>query len=196
MPPADRPKVQRVGRGHPANRKTCPQDVARIRPGIVYVSLCAYGSEGPWASRRGFDSLVQTASGFNNAEVEAAGASKPKPLPAQALDHATGYLMAFAAMAALARRAERGGSWHVRTSLAQTGYWIRRLGRIDGIGCADPDFDDVHDCLQDIGSGFGKLTVVRHAAVMTETPPCWMRPSVPLGTHAPAWPLPAQRCRR
>src|SRR5262249_13938998 len=53
-----------------------PQDVARIRPGIVYVSLCAYGHEGRWAHRRGFDSLVQTASGFNAAEAEASGASE------------------------------------------------------------------------------------------------------------------------
>src|SRR5262249_60003358 len=82
-----------------------PADAARIRPGIVYVSLCAYSHEGPWASRRGFDSLVQTASGFNDAEARTAGAGQPKPLPCQALDHATGYLMAFGAMTALKRRA-------------------------------------------------------------------------------------------
>ena len=95
-----------------------PQDVARIRPGIVYVSLCAYSHAGPWAGRRGFDSLVQTASGFNAAEAEAFGQSKPRELPTQELDHATGYLLAFAAMTALKRRAGRGGSWHVRCSLA------------------------------------------------------------------------------
>ena len=164
-----------------------PQDVARMRPGIVYVSLCAYAHEGPWASRRGFDSLVQTASGFNAAEAEVFGASEPLPLPAQVLDHATGYLMAFAAMSALARRAQRGGSWHVRVSLAQTGYWLRRLGRIDGLACPDPGFDDVRDQLEETPSGFGRLTAVRHAARMSETPPHWARPSVPLGTHAPAW---------
>jgi len=165
-----------------------PQEVAHMRPGIVYVSLCAYSHEGAWAGRRGFDSLVQTASGFNAAEAEAFGASEPKPLPAQVLDHATGYLMAFAAISALARRAERGGSWHVRTSLAQTGYWFRQLGRADGLTCRDPGFDDVRDRLEDTPSGFGTLTAVRHAAVMTETPPRWVRPTVPLGTHAPAWP--------
>ncbi len=165
-----------------------PQDAARIRPGIVYLSLCAYGHEGPWASRRGFDSLVQNASGLNVAEADAAGAGEPKPLPGQALDHATGHLMAFAAMSALARRARQGGSWHVRASLAQTGFWLRRLGRIDGLACPDPGFEDVRDRLDDSASGFGRLTAVRHAAVMTETPPCWVRPSVPLGTHQPAWP--------
>jgi len=165
-----------------------PHDVARMRPGIVHVSLCAYGHEGPWAARRGFDSLVQTASGFNVAEAEAFGERKPKPLPAQALDHATGYLLAFAAMTALARRAERGGSWQVQASLAQTGYWLRQLGRIDGVRCPDPGFDDVRDCLEDTASGFGRLTAVRHAAVMAATPPRWVRPTVPLGTHPPAWP--------
>jgi crotonobetainyl-CoA:carnitine CoA-transferase CaiB-like acyl-CoA transferase len=163
------------------------EEVARLRPGIIYASLSAYGHEGPWAYRRGFDSLVQTASGLNLAEAEAFGSPEPRALPAQALDHATGYLLAFAIMAALQRRAEQGGSWHVRVSLAQTGYWLRQLGRIDGVHCRDPGFDDVRDRLQDAPSGFGLLTAVRHAAEMSETPPHWARPSVPLGTHAPGW---------
>jgi crotonobetainyl-CoA:carnitine CoA-transferase CaiB-like acyl-CoA transferase len=163
------------------------EEVARLRPGIIYASLSAYGHEGPWAYRRGFDSLVQTASGLNLAEAEAFGSPEPRALPAQGLDHATGYLLAFAIMAALQRRAEQGGSWHVRVSLAQTGYWFRQLGRIDGVHCRDPGFDDVRDRLQDAPSGFGLLTAVRHAAEMSETPPHWARPSVPLGTHAPGW---------
>jgi crotonobetainyl-CoA:carnitine CoA-transferase CaiB-like acyl-CoA transferase len=165
-----------------------PNDAARVRPGIVFVSLCAYGYSGPWAGRRGFDSLVQTGSGLNVAEAEAAGGAEPKPLPAQALDHATGYLMAFGAMSALARRVRDGGSWHVRTSLAQTGFWLRRLGRIDGMSYPDPSFDDVRDRLEDAPSGFGRQTFVRHAAELSETPPRCIRPSVPLGTHAPEWP--------
>jgi crotonobetainyl-CoA:carnitine CoA-transferase CaiB-like acyl-CoA transferase len=165
-----------------------PQDAARIRPGIVYVTLSAYGQEGPWSNRRGFDSLVQTASGLNAAEAEAAGESGPKPLPAQVLDHATGYLLAYATMSALLRRAREGGSWHVRGSLAQTGYWLRSFGRIDGLGAKDPTRDDVRDCLEESDSGFGRLSAVRHPATMSETPPHWARPSVPLGTHAPVWP--------
>jgi crotonobetainyl-CoA:carnitine CoA-transferase CaiB-like acyl-CoA transferase len=165
-----------------------PHEVAKLRPGIVYVSLCAYGHEGPWAKRRGFDSLVQTASGLNDAEAQAFGSSEPKALPAQELDHATGYLLAFAAMSALARRAQQGGSWHVRCSLAQTGYWLRQLGRIDGMKCPDPRSADVRDLLEETPSGFGQLTAVRHAATMSETLPRWTRPSVPLGTHPPKWP--------
>jgi crotonobetainyl-CoA:carnitine CoA-transferase CaiB-like acyl-CoA transferase len=179
--------IQGYRPGAVAARGFGPQEVARLRPGIVYASLSAYGHAGPWALRRGFDSLVQTASGLNIAEAEAFGSTEPRPLPAQALDHATGYLLAFAIMAALKRRAEEGGSWQVRVSLAQTGYWLRRLGRIDGTHCRDPGFDDVRDRLHETPSGFGLLTAVRHAAEMSETPPHWARPSVPLGTHAPAW---------
>jgi len=165
-----------------------PQAAARLKPGIVYASLCAYGHGGPWASRRGFDSLVQTASGLNVAEAEAFGANEPRALPAQELDHATGFLLAFAVMAALKRRTEEGGSWHVQLSLAQTGYWLRQLGRIDGMRCPDPKFDDVRVYLEESESGFGRLTAVRHAAELSETPPRWARRSVPLGTHPPAWP--------
>ncbi|HXX52621.1 MAG TPA: CoA transferase [Xanthobacteraceae bacterium] len=180
--------VQGYRPGALAARGFGPNDLARLRPGIVYASLCAYGSDGPWALRRGFDSLVQTASGLNLAEAEAFAASEPKPLPAQVLDHATGYLLAFAVIAALRRRAIEGGSWHVRLSLAQTGFWLRRLGRIDGMKCPDPGFDEVADRLEETASGFGRLTVVRHAAEMSETPTNWARPSVPLGTDAAAWP--------
>ncbi len=166
-----------------------PDEAARLRPGIVYVSLCAYGHEGPWANRRGFDSLVQNANGINHAEAEAAGA-KAAEAPAMPRRSTTpaGYLMAFGAMTALARRATQGGSWHVRVSLAQTGHWMRGLGRIDGLACPDPGSEAVQDRLDENDSGFGRLTTVRHAATMSETPPHWARPSVPLGTHQPRWP--------
>jgi crotonobetainyl-CoA:carnitine CoA-transferase CaiB-like acyl-CoA transferase len=165
-----------------------PEESARLRPGIVYVSLSAYGHVGPWSARRGYDSLVQTASGFNAAEAAAAGASEPKPLPTQALDRATGYLLAFAAMVALARRAREGGSWHVRASLAQTARWLRGLGRVeDGFAVADPALDDVRDCTLSLASSFGQLTLVRHAARLSRTPFSWSRPPVPLGTDPARW---------
>lgn len=165
-----------------------PQAAAKLRPGIVYVSLSAYGHLGPWAGRHGFDSLVQTATGFNAAEAEAAGSEVPRPLPCQALDHASGYLLAFGALAALYRRATVGGSWLVRVSLARTGRWVWGLPRVtDGLACPDPTFEDVRDRLEDIDSGFGPLTVVRHAAELSETPLHAARPTVPLGTHPARW---------
>ncbi|RXH20076.1 CoA transferase [Bradyrhizobium guangzhouense] len=167
-----------------------PQEAASINPGIVYVTLSAYGHAGPWAERRGFDSLVQTTTGFNQAEGEAAGVDGPKELPAQMLDHATGYLMAFGAMMAKARQAREGGSWHVRVSLAQTGRWLWNLGRLEG-GLDTPDLvgASVHAAfMETMSSGFGTLQAVRHSAVLSRTPAQWSRPAMPLGSHSPQWP--------
>jgi len=91
-------------------------------------------------------------------------------------------------MTALMRQRHEGGSWHVRLSLAQTGHWLRSLGRVDGLQAHDPARADVLDCLEESPSGFGRLSAVRHPATLNETPPHWSRPSVPLGTHTPVWP--------
>jgi crotonobetainyl-CoA:carnitine CoA-transferase CaiB-like acyl-CoA transferase len=166
-----------------------PQDAARISPGIVYVSLSAYGHAGPWAERRGFDSLVQTSTGFNHAEGLAAGVEGPKELPAQMLDHATGYLMAFGAMMAKARQSREGGSWHVRVSLAQTGRWLWNLGRVaDGFKTEDLTADAVSPFVEEAASGFGPLRAVSHSALLSKTPAFWARPAMPLGSHPPRWP--------
>ena len=166
-----------------------PDDAARINPGIIYVTLSAYGYAGPWAERRGFDSLVQTAVGFNHAEGQAAGVDGPKELPAQMLDHATGYFMAFGAMMAKARQAREGGSWHVQVSLAQTGRWLWNLGRVaDGLKARDFTGETVMPYIEEIPSGFGALQSVRHSALLSKTPAFWARPAMPLGSHPPQWP--------
>jgi crotonobetainyl-CoA:carnitine CoA-transferase CaiB-like acyl-CoA transferase len=171
-----------------------PEEAARISPGIVYVSLSAYGHVGPWAERRGFDSLVQTATGFNHAEGQAAGVEAPKELPAQMLDHATGYLMAFGAVMAKARQSREGGSWHVRVSLAQTGRWLWNLGRVgDGFKTEDLKADAVGPFLDEVPSGFGPLQAVSHSAVLSKTPAFWARPAMPLGSHPPQWPARDQK---
>ena len=166
-----------------------PEDAAKINPGIVYVTLSAYGHTGPWAGRRGFDSLVQTTTGFNHAEGKAAGIDGPKELPAQMLDHATGYFMAFGAMMARARQAREGGSWHVRVSLAQTGRWLWGLGRVaGGLKTEDLGAEAATPFIEQLPSGFGPLTSVRHAAVLSKTPATWTRPAMPLGSHPPQFP--------
>jgi crotonobetainyl-CoA:carnitine CoA-transferase CaiB-like acyl-CoA transferase len=166
-----------------------PDDAARINPGIVYVSLSAYGHAGPWADRRGFDSLVQTSTGFNHAEGEAAGVEGPKELPAQMLDHATGYLMAFGAMMAKARQAREGGSWLVRVSLAQTGRWLWNLGRLDdGLKAEDLKAEAAASFMEEASSGFGPLRAVSHSAMLSTTRAHWARPAMPLGSHKPQWP--------
>jgi crotonobetainyl-CoA:carnitine CoA-transferase CaiB-like acyl-CoA transferase len=161
-------------------------EVARLRPGIVMVSLSAYGDCGPWAGKRGFDSLVQSATGFNLAEAQAAGKAQPQALPMQILDMATGALMALGAQAALLRQQVQGGSWHVRVSLARTGLWLRALGRVaKGFEAPGAHFDGVMDTGP---SGWGELSAVRPAAVFSHTPAGFARPSMPPGSHPPAWP--------
>lgn len=131
---------------------------------------------------------MQTASGFNHAEGVAAGQPGPKPLPCQALDHASGYLLAFGTLAALLRRAAEGSSWRVAVSLAGTGQWLRGLGRLAGaFGVPVPNFDSLADLLETTDSGFGRLTALRHSGQLARTPPYWGLPSVPLGSHPAAW---------
>ena len=160
-------------------------DVVRCRPGIVHATLSAYGRLGPWSARRGFDSLVQTATGFNVDEAHAAGASAPKALPMQVLDMASGSLLAFGIAAALGRQRQEGGSWHVEVSLARTGQWLRELGRIDGgFAASAPDFSSQ---LETSVSGFGALVALRHAARFSRTPAGYARPSVRPGTDPLSW---------
>jgi len=174
--------------GSLAARGLSPEALARARPGIVCVSISAYGHAGPWATRRGFDSLVQSASGIAYTESRAAGVDGPKHLPCQALDHATGYLAAFGAMVALARRAHEGGSWHVRLSLAQTGRWLQSMGQIEeGWRAPEVNYADVQDRLHDVDSPFGRVRAAAPAERMSETPAFYARPPVPIGTDAPAW---------
>jgi crotonobetainyl-CoA:carnitine CoA-transferase CaiB-like acyl-CoA transferase len=156
-----------------------PEAIAELRPGAIAVSLSAYGGGGPWGSRRGFDSLVQMASGIAWEGAAAAGVDEPRPLPAQALDHATGWLAALGTIAALRRRAEEGGSWTVEVSLARTARWLDGLGRIDGLGAPDPAAEDVADLLAVTDSPFGRVTHVRPPGSIGETEPRWESPAPP-----------------
>ena len=92
----------------------------RLRPGLIDISLDAYGWSGPLAGRRGFDSLVQMSSGIAYTGMTRSGADKPVPLPVQALDHATGYLMAAATLSALAHRRQTSVGRSAQLSLART----------------------------------------------------------------------------
>jgi hypothetical protein len=91
-----------------------------VRPGLVEVALTAYGWSGPWTGRRGFDSLVQMSSGVAERGMREADADRPVPLPVQALDHATGWLMAAAAVTGVRDRLRGGSGSHAYLSLART----------------------------------------------------------------------------
>jgi crotonobetainyl-CoA:carnitine CoA-transferase CaiB-like acyl-CoA transferase len=165
-----------------------PERLAQLRPGIVYVTLSAYSHVGPWAGRRGFDSLIQSASGF--VDEQSGGATPPRHLPAQVLDYVTGYLLAFGAMVALRRRAREGGSWLVRCSLVQTANWLWNLGRTDYDANRLPplEFDDLSDLLTRTASKKGEITHLAPVLQMSETPPRWERPTSPLGSDPARWP--------
>ncbi len=92
----------------------------QLNPGLIDVALDAYGWSGPLAGRRGFDSLVQMSCGIADHGMRMQGADKPVPLPVQALDHATGYLMAAAVLRALIARLNEGRTLYARLSLART----------------------------------------------------------------------------
>jgi crotonobetainyl-CoA:carnitine CoA-transferase CaiB-like acyl-CoA transferase len=177
-----------------AQRGFSPEDLARLRPGIVYVSLSAFGRTGPWAGRRGFDTVVQTVSGITTRQSELFPGAEPGPqfYPVSAIDYLTGYLMAFGTLVALARRVREGGSWLVRVSLAQTGRWLVERGQV-------PD-GQLHELASEFTpeelkswSTFsdapgGRLNHLGPVVQLSETPPYWDRPSVPLGYHDPVWP--------
>lgn len=164
------------------------EQLAQLRPGMVVGELCAYGWQGPWAGRRGFDSLVQTATGINADEALARGLAKPQVLPMQALDYGAGFLMAFGLQAALLRQAREGGSWRVRVTLAGVAHWLRTLGRVQPkADMWEQERPDISPYLETLDSGFGRLQAVRHCAQFSRTPVAWDRPSVPPGTDAACW---------
>ena len=162
-----------------------------LRPGIVSVTLSAWGGAGPWRERRGFDSIVQTVSGMALAQAAAADAmQKPRLMPVSAIDYVSGYLMAYGALVALARRAREGGSWLVRVSLARTGKWIADRGFFEGFFELPGELPAVElkKLMQERDTPFGSVTHLRPVLELSETAPYWERPPVPLGGSAPAWP--------
>jgi crotonobetainyl-CoA:carnitine CoA-transferase CaiB-like acyl-CoA transferase len=177
-----------------SGRGLSPEELAALRPGLVYVSLSAFGHAGPWAARRGFDTVVQTVSGITIRQAECFPGKTPGPqfYPVSAIDYCTGYLMAFGAMVALARRAQEGGSWLVRISLAQVGKFIVDLGEVPAAALKDVATEFSPDELERWSTvsktPSGELRHLKPAVQLSETPPYWARPSVPLGYHQPVWP--------
>ena len=175
-------------------RGLSPEALAALRPGLVYVSLCAFSHAGPWAARRGFDTVVQAVSGIAARQGELFPGASPGPqfYPLSAIDYLTGYLMAFGAMVALARRAREGGSWLVRISLAQVGKWLVDRGAVPDTELKAVPKDlpaaDIERWSLDSDTPDGRLRHLGPVVRLSETPPRWARPTVPLGFHPPVWP--------
>jgi len=177
-----------------AGRGFSPEALARLRPGIVAVSLSAFSHVGPWASRRGFDTVIQSVSGITSRQGELFpdGAPGPQFYPVSAIDFLTGYLMAFGAMVALARRAREGGSWLVRISLAQVGRWLVERGQVPEaeLKGVPKEFTpaELERWSMTSNTPVGRLQHLGPVIRLSETPPRWARPTVPLGYHPPVWP--------
>src|SRR5262245_43184094 len=171
-----------------------PEALTKVRPGIVCVSLSAFSHVGPWASRRGFDTVVQTVSGITTRQAQLFPGAEPGPqfYPVSAIDYLTGYLMAFGAMVALARRTREGGSWLVRISLAQVGRWLVSRGEVPEAKLKDVPKEftsaEIDRWSMTSETPVGRLHHLAPVLRLSETPPRWARTTVPLGHHQPLWP--------
>ncbi|MGW0784154.1 CoA transferase [Streptomyces sp. NPDC002913] len=158
-----------------------PEALAECRPGLVIAQLSAWGRYGPWRERRGFDSLVQVATGI--AELEGSPDS-PGTLPAQALDHGTGYLLAAGVLRALTEQHRTGGTRLVRLALTQTAHWlVHDLAPAPG---EEEGFDAEH-WLTETDSPMGRLRHALPPVSYDGGPVNWARPPGLWGTDAPVW---------
>lgn len=158
--------------------------LAEFRPGIIYVSVNAFGFEGPWHDRKGFDQMAQAATGICHTHARG---GKPALVPTRLLnDYLTGHLGAAGVMQALALRARDGGSYHVKVSLARTAMWVQDIGQ-HPVGNTVVTLDDLHPPLVARPSPFGLMRQVAPAAQLSVTPGGWDLPPAPLGAHAAVW---------
>jgi crotonobetainyl-CoA:carnitine CoA-transferase CaiB-like acyl-CoA transferase len=188
------------------------EEVAARRPGIVYVFENCYGPVGPWAGRRGWEQLAQTVTGLaieegklppppvNDEAAKLAGVlygswhtpmGVPRIVPGAITDYVTGYLLAFGTMVALRRRALEGGSYVVRSSLAQTGMCVERMGQVDAekaMAQSELVAREVREKLTlDEKTAYGRMRYLGPIIRMSETPPRWSQPTVPRGSLQPVW---------
>lgn len=161
-----------------------PEELAERRPGIIYLTISCYGSDGPFKDRAGWEQLAQTVTGI----CHDGGENGPALLPASACDYTTGYLGAYGVLLALARRAREGGSYHVRVSLCQSGMYIFNKGKVPlpepGMDLSPEEIAALHT---QSDTGHGPLRHLAPILKMSETQPRWSRPTPVLGANAPEW---------
>ncbi len=173
-----------------------PAALAHAAPGIVHLSISCYGANGPWAGRRGWEQMAQSATGMvvEQGALAAARAGKrresvPQLVPAALCDYVTGYLAAAGVAAALLKRIREGGSWLVEVSLCATAQWIQSLGKLPLAGI--PEKWDPRAGLdayfQSCETGRGKLDYLGPVVRMEKTPPVWLRPPPAPGDDLPRW---------
>jgi hypothetical protein len=161
-----------------------PEQLAALRPGLIYVSVSCFGADGPFSHRAGWEQVAQTVTGI----LHEGKPDRPALLPGSACDYTTGYLGAYGTLLALARRAREGGSYHVRVSLCQSGMMIYRQGKVS---YAETDLDlsaeEVDRMRIESRPRSGPLRHLGPILKLSETSPHWERATPQLGGDAPAW---------
>lgn len=162
------------------------ETLKRLNSNLINISLCAYGWTGPWATRRGFDSLVQMSCGIANEGMQRARAQKPVPLPVQALDFATGYLVASACLRAIRLRQSKGIVSKARLSLARTAHLLTAAGVQDATGVsvqlADTDFSTAQE-----HTSWGPIQRIRPPYSVNDEAPDWQIAAGQVRRHDPHW---------
>ncbi|MPY58827.1 CoA transferase [Streptomyces spongiae] len=166
-----------------------PQALAERRPGLVVAQLSAWGADGPWAGRRGFDSLVQVATGI---AVTEGSPEKPGALPAQALDHGTGFLLAAAVLRSITEQREEGGTRLVQLALARTAAWLTSGSRSGGGptvpgGPAGASYDGPGPWVAETGSSLGTLRYALPPVSFEGGPADWTHPPGVWGADEARW---------
>lgn len=165
-------------------------DLVRQRPGIICASISAFSEHGPWAGRRGYDTLVQATTGL----AQDYGEEQPRRLPCQPLDYICGYLSSFGIMVAMLKREQSGGSWHVEMSLARTANWLWEMFDAMHAEPAPPltniSFEQARemDFIVRNNSSYGTLQSLAPVIAFSKTPAAYSRSVVPLGSDPAEWP--------
>jgi crotonobetainyl-CoA:carnitine CoA-transferase CaiB-like acyl-CoA transferase len=152
----------------------------RLRPGLIVAALDAYGWTGPWAGRRGYDSLVQMSCGA----AAAGGDDRPRPLPAQALDHTSGYLLASAVCLGLSARIRGRSRLSARVSLVGVANVLMSRPRLT-LDLGPPEWPD--SIFEEASTEWGAIRRVRCPGRIAGSEPSWSIPPGPLGRHPAAW---------
>jgi len=162
-----------------------PEERAAIRPGLIDVSLDAYGWSGPWRERRGFDTVVEMSCGIAADGMEWADSDEPVLLPVQALDHGTGHLLAAAAVRGLVHRMSTGRGSLSRCSLARTAELLREHENPAGQETIDTTTAPVDPEIR--ATPGGPVRRVRVPIAVDAAPQYWDRPGELLGSSLPVW---------
>jgi crotonobetainyl-CoA:carnitine CoA-transferase CaiB-like acyl-CoA transferase len=172
-------KIEELGFG--------PEEVARAKPGIIYLSVRAYGWEGPWKLYAGFDMEGLTVTGFTTIE----GGGQPRFPPTFVMnDYIAGYMGAAGVLAALRRRAREGGSYHVRVNLSRCAMWFMSLGKFTDADFTNPGPDQRLVPPQVIlgRTSYGDMERLAPLVNLSQTPVRWREPLVSVrGGDRPVW---------